>query len=200
MSKTLYFKIVLIESKPLIWREFQVTDDYRFDRFHQVLQIVMGWNNSHLHDFRIKGREIGMVDDGYLEEFPELEDETKIYLRDLSLEEKETFNYRYDFGDCWEHVIYVENISNGKLLMPICTDGEKACPPDDCGGVRGYTNLLEILKNPSHPEYRDYREWLPQRFNPNRFSLDAVNKELKKFGAWHRKHPRMKSTPWHQLR
>ena len=131
MSKTLYFKIVLIESNPLIWRQFQVTDDYRFDRFHQVLQIVMGWNNSHLHDFRIKGRDIGMVDEGYLEEFPELEDETKIYLRDLSLNEKDSFNYRYDFGDCWEHIIYLENISNAKLLNPTCISGEKACPPDD---------------------------------------------------------------------
>ena len=85
MSKTLHLKITLLRSKPLIWRAFKLTDDYRFDRFHQVLQIVMGWNNSRLHDFKIKGREIGMVVDHYIDEFPDLEDETKIYLRDVEL-------------------------------------------------------------------------------------------------------------------
>lgn len=199
MSQTLHFKIVLIESKPLIWRTFQVTDDYRFDRFHQVIQIVMGWQNSHLHEFRIKDRLIGMVDEWSEEYSPGMEDETKIYLRDVSLDEKEAFTYLYDFGDSWSHVIYLENISNTKLLDPICTGAEKACPPEDCGGVWGYSDLLEILKDPSHPEYDEYIEWLPSGFNPDHFSLEAVNTELKKFGAWHRKHPRMKSTPWHQL-
>ena len=199
MSKTLHFKIVLIESKPLIWRSFKVTDDYRFDRFHQVLQIVMGWTNSHLHDFNIKGREIGMFDENYKYEFPKLEDETKVYLRDLNLEQRDTFTYRYDFGDCWEHVLYVETAYNTPLANPICIDGEKSCPPEDCGGVHGYANLLEILKDTTHLEHDEYVEWLPPGFNPNYFSKDAINKELEKFGAWHKKHPRKKSTPWHQL-
>jgi len=147
MSRTLHFKIVLIESKPLIWRTFKVTDDYRFDRFHQVLQIVMGWNNSHLHDFRINGREIGMVNDFYIDDFPELEEESKVYLKDLDLKVRDTFTYRYDFGDCWEHVLYLERVSNLELLNPECTDGEKAYPPDDSGGILGYANLMEILKN-----------------------------------------------------
>ncbi len=199
MSKTLHFKIVLIESKPLVWRTFKVTDDYRLDRFHQVLQIVMGWNNSHLHEFKIKGHQVGMVDDMSVEYAPEMKDETKIYLGDFNLDEKDTFTYLYDFGDSWSHVLYVENINHQKLLNPICTDGKRACPPDDCGGVWGYADMLDILKNPSHPEYEEYMEWLPEGFNPASFSPESVNKELEKFGAWHRKHPRKKSTPWHQL-
>lgn len=197
MSKTLQFKIVLIESNPLVWRTFKLTDDYRMDRFHQVLQIVMGWNNSHLHEFRVKGREIGMPDDFYVAEFPALEDETTIYLKDLNLQAKDTFTYLYDFGDSWEHVLYVEYISEQELLNPVCIEGDKACPPDDCGGVGGYADLLEVLKDKNHPEYESYKEWLPKGFKPNIFPIKAVNEELVTFGAWHRKHPRKKSTPWH---
>lgn len=111
MPKILQLKILLIESNPLVWRTFKLSDDYRMDRFHQVLQIVMGWNNSHLHEFRIKGREIGMIDDHFSLDSPNLEDETKVYLRDLDLKGKDTFNYFYDFGDSWEHLIDVEHIS-----------------------------------------------------------------------------------------
>jgi hypothetical protein len=199
MSKTLHFKIILIESKPLIWRTFKVSDEYRMDRFHQVLQIVMGWNNSHLHEFKIKGHHLGMVDDMSLEYSPDMKEETKSYLRDFDLVENDTFTYFYDFGDSWSHVLYVKESSNEHLLNPECTDGERACPPDDCGGIWGYSNLLDILKDPDHSEYDGYIEWLPDGFNPDHFSKQAVNEELERFGIWHRKYPKKKSTPWHLI-
>lgn len=197
MPKTLQLKIQLLGSEPLIWRTFKVTDDYRMDRFHQVIQIVMGWSNSHLHEFRVKSRVIGMLDDFNMGDFQEVEDETKVRIRDFDLKQKDTFHYLYDFGDSWEHIISVEDISTEELLNPLCLEGEKACPPDDCGGVWGYADLLEILKDKKHPEYEDYKEWLPKGFKPHVFPLKAVNAELASFGAWHRKHPRKKSTPWH---
>lgn len=199
MVKTLRIKIVLVESDPIIWRMFAITDDYRMDRFHQVLQIVMGWNNSHLHEFKAKGRDIGMIDETYFGDFPDVEDETKIYLRDLNLQKSNTFSYLYDFGDNWEHKLFVEEISDSELRYPQCMAGQGACPPDDCGGVWGYTELLEVLKDKSHPEYEEYIAWLPTGFRPDSFPLEATNKELKAFGAWHRKHPRKKSTPWHRI-
>ncbi|MCB9052389.1 MAG: plasmid pRiA4b ORF-3 family protein [Lewinellaceae bacterium] len=88
MENILQFKITLKEIRPLIWRRIQVTDDYRFDRFHQVIQIAMAWWNYHLHEFHIKGREIGMPDDDYAYEFPNLEDEATVYLRDLELKKE----------------------------------------------------------------------------------------------------------------
>ena len=145
MSKTFQFKILLAESQPLIWRRFTVTDDYRLDRFHQVLQIVMGWTNSHLHEFRIRDRQIGMlIDDGF--DFPEVEDETTIYIKDLALEKGDAFIYSYDFGDGWDHVLHLEEISTEALLNPICMEGKRACPPEDCGGIWGYSDMLEVLK------------------------------------------------------
>lgn len=197
MSKILQIKITLQESRPLIWRRFQLTDDYRFDRFHQVIQIAMGWWNSHLHEFRIKGREIGMLDDDY--DYPNLEDEASVYLRDLELEKGDKFSYLYDFGDSWEHLLVVEKVTDGALSAPSCLMGENACPPEDCGGIWGYKGLLKILKNPKHPEYESWQEWLPPGFNPASFYIDIVNFELAKFAVWHRKHPRARSTPWHQI-
>ena len=198
MSKILQFKIQLRESNPLIWRTFKVSDDYRIDRFHQVIQIVMGWKNAHLHEFRINERQLGMLmNDGF--DYPKVEDETSIFLKDLSLEKGVIFSYLYDFGDSWEHLIKLGKITTEELEMPICLEGSGACPPEDCGGISGYANLLKIIKNPSDPEYDSWIEWLPTNFNPNDFLKDKTNSELKKFGKWHNKHPFSKSTPWHQI-
>ena len=198
MDRTLHFKITLMENDLPIWRKFQVTESYRMDRFHQVVQIVMGWHNAHLHEFRFQDRNIGMLlDDDF--EFPTVEDETGIYLRNLSLAQGDMFVYLYDFGDSWEHTFQLEKISEGVQPNPFCTSGEGACPPEDCGGVRGYKDMLKVLKNPSDPEYDSWMEWLPHNFEPGRFPKDLINDELKRFAAWHREHPIAKSTPWHQL-
>lgn len=71
----------------------------------------------------------------------------------MSLNQGDSFLYHYDFGDSWEHVLHLEKISDVTLTHPICIDGGRACPPEDCGGIWGYTDLLEVLKNPSDPEY-----------------------------------------------
>lgn len=199
MENILQFKITLKEIRPLIWRHIQVTDDYRFDRFHQVIQIAMGWWNYHLHEFHIKGREIGMPDDDYAYEFPNLEDEGTVYLRDLELEKGDQFTYLYDFGDHWEHLLKVEKATEGALSAPSCLMGKNACPPEDCGGIWGYADLLKILKNPRHPEHENWREWLRQGHDPAFFDIDGVNTELAKFAVWHRRHPKARSTPWHQI-
>ena len=199
MSKTLQFTIQLMGSNPLIWRTFKVSDSYRLDRFHQVIQIVMGWHNAHLHEFRIKERQFGMLmGDGF--DFPEVEDETTIFLKDLSLEQGVMISYLYDFGDSWEHLIKLEKITTEKLEVPVCLEGERAGPPEDCGGVWGYSDLLEILKKPSDPEYDSWMEWLPDGFDPTKFPKRSINSELKKFGKWHNKNPSAKSTPWHFVR
>jgi hypothetical protein len=197
MAHTYQFKIILADSDPMIWRTFQVPGEYRMDRFHQVLQIVMGWNNAHLHEFRINGRTVGMVADCEYDFI--VEDETKFRLSDFNLKERDTLSYLYDFGDHWEHIIHLDRVSNQKATSPFCTNGKGACPPDDCGGVFGYTELLEVLADPKHPEYEGWKNWLPEGFQPDKFPLDEVSKELKEFGAWNIKHPRKKSTPWHQI-
>jgi len=102
------------------------------------------------------------------------------------------FTYIYDFGDYWEHEITVERIlsSNEELRHPVCIEGKRACPPEDCGGVHGYYELIQILKNPKHPEYRDHIEWLkghaknyypyePDQFNPEKVDFWDPKKRWK---------------------
>jgi len=198
MSKTLHFRITLIGKEPLIWRTFKISDTYWMDRFHQVIQIAMGWYNAHLHEFRINERQIGMLmNDGF--DFAQVEDETSLFLKDFALKEGTSIHYLYDFGDSWEHLIQLEKITTEELEVPICLEGQGACPPEDCGGVWGYAEMLEVLKNPSDPEYESWAEWLPDNFNPNKFPKREVNSELKKFGKWHLKNLSAKSTPWHQI-
>ncbi len=196
---SLHFNISLEESQPRIWRTFKVDTDYRFDRFHQVIQIVMGWNNSHLHEFDINGYQIGMDLQDIVIDATEVADETKIYLRDFKWNPGDVLYYSYDFGDDWIHRLELIETSEAPLPLPVCTGGENACPPEDCGGIGGYYNLLQILKDPNDPEYQDWMDWLPEGFEPYKFEQDAVNNELGLFGAWHKKHPRKKASPWHQI-
>jgi hypothetical protein len=205
MTNILQFKITLLGSQPLIWRQFQVTDDYRFDRFHQVVFLVMGWMNSHLHEFDIGERKIGMLlGDGM--DLPGLEDETKIFLKDMNFKEGDAFRYLYDFGDNWEHLLEVEKVTVGALSAPSCLNGQNACPLEDCGGIYSYN---EMLRNHNEADGTEDEEgWddedylgvrLPFDYTPSHYDIHGVNSELAKFGVWHRKHPRAKATPWHQI-
>ncbi len=188
MIKTLHFKIALFGIEPTIWRTFIVNDDYRMDRFHQVIQLVMGWTNSHLHEFSVNNRCIGMLMEDELDS-TNIEDECSIHLRDLNLKPGDTFNYLYDFGDSWEHFISLEKVESQTDSHPLCTGGENASPPEDCGGFPGYMNIVDILGNPNHEEHDEMIEWLPEGYEPAFFPLETVNNKLDKFGKWHRKFP-----------
>ncbi len=198
MTSILQFKITLLGSQPVIWRQFQVTDDYRFDRFHQVVFLVMGWMNAHLHEFRVGDRGIGMLlNDGF--DVPGVEDETNIFLHEMNFQEGDKLLYLYDFGDNWEHLLQVEQIAKGALAAPSCLNGENACPPEDCGGIPMYNEMVRMHNDPDASQDEDAMLWLPEDFSPTDFDIKAVNAELAKFGAWHRQHPRAKSTPWHRI-
>lgn len=93
------------------------------------------------------------------------------------------YQYEYDFGDSWYHDIILEKIvpAEPDTLYPVCVDGQLACPPEDCGGIWGYYDILEVLGNPKHEEHEDYKEWYGEDLKPEEFDKDSVNKELQKF-------------------
>lgn len=100
--------------------------------------------------------------------------------------EKQKFSYLYDFGDSWEHEVIVEKIIeyDEKQKVPFCLDGERACPPEDCGAVSGYENLIEIKKDKKNKEYKELIvNWLGENFDFEKFDIDEVNKRLKKYGT-----------------
>ncbi len=171
-------KITLRGSKPPIWRRLQVRGNTPLATLHAIFQIVMGWTNSHLHQFIIHGVEYGIRDPEY---DMDLEDETRVRLEELISAEKEKFIYEYDFGDSWKHEILVEKIVpiEAGVQLPICLQGKRACPPEDCGGIWGYAEFLEAIEDVNHPEHDDMLEWIGGEFDPEEFDVDSINTDLK---------------------
>jgi hypothetical protein len=158
MAKKIYqIKISLKEFKPKIWRRILVQSTMLLSDFHKVIQTTMGWTNSHLHQF-IKNRTFFMerlLDDDLWEELNNT-DYKKIIISDLLKKENGNIVYEYNFGDGWNHDLLLEKILSGvnELEYPICQAGEGDRPPEDCGGIGGYSTMLDILKNPRHEEYK----------------------------------------------
>lgn len=121
-----------------------------------------------------------MADDAFWGEMNNV-DYSKIKLSDLLSKEKDKIIYEYDFGDGWEHDIVLEKIETNvkDKYIPTCLAGKNNCPPEDCGGIWGYLDMLEILKHPDHEEYEDYIEWLDEEFDPKHFDKAEINKMLK---------------------
>ena len=184
-APTYHLTVSLEGVKPLIWRLLQVPGDSNLGWLHAVIQVAMGWTNSHLHQFVLGDRIYSDPSFG-LDEFeddPRVLDENKTAIREIATRAKSAFVYEYDFGDSWDHRITVEKIldadpTDGRFAQ--CLDGERACPPEDCGGVWGYEDLLKIIRKPKHKEYKSMMEWLGDTFDPEAFNRDKVNKYLRK--------------------
>lgn len=177
MAKILQLKIQLKGIKPAIWRKVLVEDSVTFDALHRIIQIAMGWENYHLYMFNVGGVEISVPDP---DQEQEVKNSKKVKIAQF-LSENQKFLYVYDFGDSWEHTITVEKVleSDSSQKYPVCIAGESACPPEDCGGVWGYAELMEIRKDKSHPEYEErIVEWLGEDYDPEHFNVKEVNEEL----------------------
>jgi hypothetical protein len=171
-------KIVLLGAKPSVWRTLQVPGEANLGWLHAALQIAMGWTNSHLHHFLTADARYsdprGHEDMGFGDE-PD-RDEAQATLLQIAPKAGAEFGYEYDFGDSWEHEITVQKIlpaAGGTTAL--CLDGAGACPPEDCGGIWGYAELLKTLKNPKHPEHKSMKEWLGRAFDPADFDKAKVN-------------------------
>ena len=173
-------KITLRGSRPPIWRRIQVPGNITLERLHYIFQNVMGWTNSHLHQFIINGEYYGVPDDDF---YTETKNEKRVKLGSVVSTSGEKFIYEYDFGDSWEHLVIVEKVLSPEkdVNYPICLKGKRECPPEDCGGVWGYEELLEAIKDPNHPEYEEWIEWVGDDFDPEFFDIDDVNERLQYF-------------------
>ncbi|MFC7532186.1 plasmid pRiA4b ORF-3 family protein [Actinoplanes sp. GCM10030250] len=151
----------------------------RLDRLDRVIQAAMGWTNSHLHMFIHPTGHYGTP----CLDFP-LRDESKAAFRDLAAREGDTFGYEYDFGDSWTHEVLLEELVSAEPTgrYPACTDGARACPPEDCGGTTGYQELLDALADPHHTDHDDLRRWLGLEqgadFDPARFDPADANRRI----------------------
>lgn len=165
---------------PPIWRRILVPADFTLYKLHKIIQVVFGWEDYHLHDFRIKEIRYGESDPEW-DDNEDMKNDKRFKLCDVIDKAGRQFMYTYDFGDNWDHEIKVEKILDAKSgeKYPLCVAGACACPPEDVGGVGGYEDFLKIMKNPKHEEYKEMIEWIGVKFNPENFSLKKVNRELK---------------------
>ena len=177
------FKISLQGVRPPIWRRIEVPETYSFWDLHIAIQDAMGWDDYHLHEFGIlspmTGQEIriGMLDEDDFGLGKVVLPGWKEKIADYFMEEKTSASYMYDFGDGWVHEITLEKFlpREKDTKYPVCIKGKRACPPEDCGGIGGYYDLLEIIKNPEHEEYDDMINWLGEDFNPEHFNVKDVS-------------------------
>ena len=171
-------KISLDGIKPPIWRRVLVEGDISLDDFHNIILDVMGWDGYHLYSFNIGNSYYSAVDEsGFaLEDM----DSEETLLRDVVFKEKQKFKYTYDFGDDWRHTILIEKILplDDNQDYPVCIKGKRNCPPEDCGGIWGYHNLLEAINNKNHPEHEELLEWAGGDFDPEEFDIDETNTYL----------------------
>ncbi len=182
-------KITLKWSKPPIWRRVVVRADMTLDRLHNVIQIAMGWTDSHLHQF-IAGSGFartfyGRPDPEFADMGSETLDEKRYTVANLASAAKRKFIYEYDFGDGWQHDVVAEKIlpPDPAYKHPVCLAGANACPPEDCGGIGGYYGLLEIMADPKHPEHTGMKEWIGGELDAKEFNVEGVNMVFKRLRA-----------------
>lgn len=178
--------VELVDLAPTIWRELHVRSDTPLSKLHDILQAAFGWTNSHMHVFEDSSRQqygpspLADADD-FDSGAPPLLDERKYTVADIGPRARSLFGYTYDFGDDWVHRIRVKKVQDPESggRYPACTAGARAAPPDDCGGIPGYENLLEALQDPEHEEHEELLEWVGGAFDPESFNLEATNKAVR---------------------
>ena len=180
LRQTYQLKVTLQNTKPPIWRRVLVENALPLSELHVILQLAMGWTDSHLHQFVVGDRLIGDPDPEF---GPDVEDEIDVRIRDVLREKGDALIYQYDFGDGWEHLIELQKVIpfDPDMPLPICTAGRLACPPEDVGGPWGYQDFLKAIADPRHPEHEDHLEWVGGEFDPEAFDRGEVNALLETY-------------------
>jgi len=160
-------RVLLKEVTPPVWRRLQLPSSLSLNDFHHLLQQAMGWTNSHLHEFEKEGVCYTDWVDG---EQPAVQYDG-MSVADLMKEKGDRMTYRYDFGDDWMHTLELEEslLPDEGVDYPFFLEGERRCPPEDCGGPHGYYRMLKILNDPRDPEREEYLVWLGGPFDPESY-------------------------------
>lgn len=181
----LQFKVTLLGPRPAIWRRIQVPSG-TLDDLHGHLQMAMGWENCHLHQFLIGGErydDLELLDDGF-EDDVECIDSKGTELANLFAKVRVPFRFRYeyDFGDGWEHEVAFEGTlaREDGARYPRCLEGARSCPPEDVGGVGAYEELLRALKNPRAKDRDELLEWVGGYFDPEGFDAERTTKAMRR--------------------
>ena len=156
-----------------------VPSDFSLRKLHKVLQIVMGWTDTHIYEFTLGRTTFGDRD----EDAPsDLRSARTAKLASILPAKGSKLLYEYDFGDALQHDVVVDAFLQPEegVRYPACVAGKRGCPPEDCGGPYGYVELLEALGDPEHPEHEEKLDWIGDGFDPETFDLDEINALLRR--------------------
>ena len=180
-------RIELRDIEPKIWRRFDIPLSVTLETLHEAIQISMGWTFSHLWQFNITG--LQYVDPELVPPYPgeRLYNALNTQFGTAIRQGMNRFEYTYDFGDCWEHDVIIEDVGKGDpdRKYPVFVDGAGQCPPEDVGGTIGFEEFLEVLQNPQHEEYEGMIDWAGGPFDPAHFDEEHVRLALEKMAIRH---------------
>lgn len=178
-------RIELEEVEPPVWRSLIIPKSASLGWLHAVIQVAMGWTNSHLHQFRL-GDQTFSDPRFNLNEFegdPPVTDEKTVTVGQFLTGQIPALVYEYDFGDSWSHLLTFRPLNEGEYPIEnraVCLEGRRACPPEDCGGSPGYEDFLEAIGDKRHPEHDAMKRWIGRPYDPEAFEVDKVNRCLAK--------------------
>ena len=172
-------RIDLLDTDPPIWREVAVPTSMTLAALHQTVQAAMGWYDQHLWEMRIGPQRYAPPmpgDDGW--GGPPTRDAAKVRLREVLKSRRTVIDYVYDMGDSWEHRLTLTGVRAGEAdgEYPRYLAGERACPPEDCGGIPGFYETLDALADPAHPDHAHAVEWF-EDYDP-----DVIDDEVVRIG------------------
>jgi hypothetical protein len=171
--KVYEFTVTLKETSPRVWRKFLAHENIYLEELHTLIQIVMGWDETHLYEFSFGKRK-----------FTPFDESEKSTIDDVSLKDAlgdlKKFTYVYDFGDYWKHEVKITKTleHDPRRIYPVCIGGENAAPPEDCGGPRGFENFKEVMAGESTPKRDEFFSWCGGFFDPTTFDPNFVNRFL----------------------
>jgi hypothetical protein len=178
LARLYLLHVQLADIEPPIWRRLAIPGPRTLHALHGILQAAMPWQDYHLYQFEIGG--VRYEDPNPDDRDPSVPDPRAFRLDQLDLVQGGQFRYTYDFGDDWRHDVTVEGVVPlpQHILLPVCLGGARACPPEDCGGVGGYEELIAALGRPQSAAAQEYREWLGRVYDPEELDLVAINVRL----------------------
>jgi hypothetical protein len=177
-------EVHILGIEPRVARTLELPVGLNLALLHEVLQAAFGWTDSHLHQFLIGGLTFGAPEfdeDGLSDHRTFEATETRLIDFTFSYDEDQPLHilYEYDFGDDWRHHVEMHRVPREPgVNYPRCVAGSRSGPPEDVGGTHGYADFLEVWRDPEHEEHRDMRIWAGNKFDPERFDLEATNKQI----------------------
>jgi len=175
------FRVDLKGVRPPVWRRIQVPESYTFWDLHVAIQDAMGWLDCHFHEFEVYDPSarhevrIGIPDEGGLSGYKAISGR-ELMIADFFGADNNLAEYTYDFGDDWVHAVVLEKVVPREkgVRYPVCIAGKRACPPEDCGGLYGYEEFLEIIGDPHNEEHEEMLDWVGGEFDPEDFNVEDV--------------------------